>query len=754
MLKIFFISLLLITSSTCVISTSKSNVNNEIAHCNNAPTLEKINESYFVNGEEVNDASTLISQRNNYYPKKLVATPTTNNWNMVTKSLLDGKIDFFAFDQDSYSYRQFAYDDAFKFNAQHPDLNYPISKDTLSYLEPKSIVNPDSSISLFTDGFKPIKDNLSSNINIASYASEIIDDDNRRKIANTDSFPYSAAGQIVTTYENIFNKKTNKYEKANYIATGFLEGPDLLVTAGHALYCDVTITSDGDDSKEDYTNNPRFPDSIYYFPARNGSIDPYGKIEVERIYLEDDYYLNTEKDWGCCKLSKKIGNQTGYLGKISNFYKDDYPLVSFGYPASKNGYMYETTGTMTQFEDNGWYYRTTLDTEGGQSGSPYRININGAYYVCGIHTYSVGNSYTGGIRIDGFMFSFMNSFVSGDLLYKISPDDYGFADAYPTDDFTATNFTTHTLTNGFTFRTRRYRTGYIQKEYIVMSPIRPEIPRKEAFIEYSFNVPVNKIKVELTYWRHPTSEIITNDNASAYLQIKNGEGWSNKFDILSTSNNLSTDRGAPSTYIISFDRPTYVFRFYSEYHGSTFVNKANRGRICIGDMTLWTKYDNYMPLNGSELEYEPSKWNNKKVGSYNCYAYSLNTKNYGFMQPGQSEGHNCLNTENYFTKSVILSMVNLDAKHYNFKFEPIDKYAQCDKGFYKVALVIAPGVDYHWYRQNYDGTWSHKPGGLSVTNIDNLGQIINDPETCNRNYYYANYSEFCGFYQVNIQEML
>lgn len=26
-----------------------------------------------------------------------------------------------------------------------------------------------------------------------------------------------------------------------------------------------------------------------------------------------------------------------------------------------------------------------------------------------------------------------------------------------------------------------------------------------------------------------------------------------------------------------------------------------------------------------------------------------------------------------------------------------------------VALVIAPGIDYHWYKQDSDGYWSHKP---------------------------------------------
>lgn len=35
-------------------------------------------------------------------------------------------------------------------------------------------------------------------------------------------------------------------------------------------------------------------------------------------------------------------------------------------------------------------------------------------------------------------------------------------------------------------------------------------------------------------------------------------------------------------------------------------------------------------------------------------------------------------------------------------------------GGYAVLLVVSPGFDYHWYRQDADGTWSHKPGSTHV----------------------------------------
>ena len=42
------------------------------------------------------------------------------------------------------------------------------------------------------------------------------------------------------------------------------------------------------------------------------------------------------------------------------------------------------------------------------------------------------------------------------------------------------------------------------------------------------------------------------------------------------------------------------------------------------------------------------------------------------------------------------------------------------------------GCDYHWYRQNPDGTWSHKPGNTPVTNLDYAETLIYDPNTANR----------------------
>ncbi|EPX54979.1 hypothetical protein D187_009718 [Cystobacter fuscus DSM 2262] len=58
--------------------------------------------------------------------------------------------------------------------------------------------------------------------------------------------------------------------------------------------------------------------------------------------------------------------------------------------------------------------------------------------------------------------------------------------------------------------------------------------------------------------------------------------------------------------------------------------------------------------------------------------------------------------------------------------------------------MVAPGLDYHWYRLGENGTWSHKPGGSPATNLDNSGNVITDPRTANRGLY----TQFCGFFMI------
>jgi hypothetical protein len=75
--------------------------------------------------------------------------------------------------------------------------------------------------------------------------------------------------------------------------------------------------------------------------------------------------------------------------------------------------------------------------------------------------------------------------------------------------------------------------------------------------------------------------------------------------------------------------------------------------------------------------------------------------------------------------------------------------AKCPVGSSKIAMVVDPGDDYHFYRQDSNGLWSHKDGANPVKRVDAKGQLIWDPRTAARDYRprsYLNYTDFCGFY--------
>jgi len=77
---------------------------------------------------------------------------------------------------------------------------------------------------------------------------------------------------------------------------------------------------------------------------------------------------------------------------------------------------------------------------------------------------------------------------------------------------------------------------------------------------------------------------------------------------------------------------------------------------------------------------------------------------------------------------------------------------KCPVGFSKIAMVAHPGEDYHFYRQDKDGFWSHKDGMNKVKRYDAKGRLITNPQTAARDYRpkgsFLNYKDFCNFYCV------
>ena len=69
----------------------------------------------------------------------------------------------------------------------------------------------------------------------------------------------------------------------------------------------------------------------------------------------------------------------------------------------------------------------------------------------------------------------------------------------------------------------------------------------------------------------------------------------------------------------------------------------------------------------------------------------------------------------------------------------------CPKNYYRIALCQNDkGTEFHFYRQDKNGFWSHKNGWRKATNKDCDGRFITDPKYSNNGIYKV----FCGYFLV------
>ena len=139
---------------------------------------------------------------------------------------------------------------------------------------------------------------------------------------------------------------------------------------------------------------------------------------------------------------------------------------------------------------------------------------------------------------------------------------------------------------------------------------------------------------------------------------------------------------------------------------------------------------------GLATPFNPGKWNNPSVQPRNnSYNYANDIITNTFAQPGRRSG----------SSLPPMDCSGLNAAARRDRLVPVPNIEVPIPYACYVALVIWPGVDYHWYRQDQDGCWSHKPGGTPATNLDNAGLTIATPASCDR----GPYAIFCGYMATN-----
>lgn len=166
--------------------------------------------------------------------------------------------------------------------------------------------------------------------------------------------------------------------------------------------------------------------------------------------------------------------------------------------------------------------------------------------------------------------------------------------------------------------------------------------------------------------------------------------------------------------------------------------------------------------NCKKPKWDPLFWDNLREQDLkitNCYNYAFNVvekntdpNNDHKIQPGEISN---TNKNNLTCKNIIYNV----ERDYNISLRKVSLKESLPCNHYRIAIVIdntGEHTDYHFYRQDSNGYWSHKQGKGKIKNIDSSGNKILDPLRANRNYSKKkdksgdkyNYEIFCGYFSI------
>ena len=157
------------------------------------------------------------------------------------------------------------------------------------------------------------------------------------------------------------------------------------------------------------------------------------------------------------------------------------------------------------------------------------------------------------------------------------------------------------------------------------------------------------------------------------------------------------------------------------------------------------------------IQFQPERWHACHEADWlvcddgvNCYSYILNRPEYFWSVPG--EGFVKAPTKEYFR--------SFDAKYQDVSLDGFrsalirgaveDGLASVEEavdkdGYYLAALFFSEDQkDFHWYRKDDSGLWSHKDGRGAASNLDGMRSQMKSPIEIER----SKYPIFGGFFLV------
>jgi V8-like Glu-specific endopeptidase len=189
----------------------------------------------------------------------------------------------------------------------------------------------------------------------------IVDQDDREQVTDTSEFPWRCICSLAITAAN----------GERFIGTGWLAGPNTVLTAGHCVYMH---------------DAGGWVQQIGVYPARNGDDTPYSY--VSNVFRSVTAWIQNQDsgyDYGAILLPE--ATPVGFFGysSLTDAELSGLLVSLYGYPSDKpQGTLWGHYRQLTQVLPRNLRYN--IATVGGQSGAPVWDKNGDQRSVVGIHT--------------------------------------------------------------------------------------------------------------------------------------------------------------------------------------------------------------------------------------------------------------------------------------------------------------------------------------------------------------------------------
>ncbi|NEO70470.1 trypsin-like peptidase domain-containing protein [Moorena sp. SIO3H5] len=297
---------------------------------------------------------------------------------------------------------------------------------------------------------------LSAEANANPSLDGVFGDDERTRVTNTTSDPWSKVGLVTARFGNEW-----------FGSSGVMIGPHHFLTSAHGIF---------DSTLSDSAGNGGYADEIYVHLGQDGQEKYYGQVGVTYFHTVNGYTADNDGDgiiadadsneddgnydWAVLTLDRNIGNYTGWMGWQWNSdlsWYNDLNVNITGYPKNtinsegivENNWqgsfagidhsaeMYTISGTINSATN--YQIKHHLDATGGNSGGPVWRSEGNSEYVIGL-TRAGFSDRNEAIRLQEYMTDLIEDWKTNDPNPVDKPDLVDYDQWFGTDfDYLSSN---------------------------------------------------------------------------------------------------------------------------------------------------------------------------------------------------------------------------------------------------------------------------------------------------------------------------